>query len=577
MPSGGRLMLPPVQLSSGSYVRYRFVSAEGPPIGSPRITRTSFDLHGARIPESHVEFGRPEVDPQGATLIEPLPPGMAVFSVNLIGPLPPGMAVFAVDSPPFARMRLRDVRVTGEVPVIDGGSVVLQQGAVLKVTIVDAARAPVSNHSVLLEEGMANSPLWWEPVRTDANGVATFHRLASGRYYVLTSALEECGGFYPPPVSLRVDAPPRGTVEATVVVDGRARIRLLTGATPLEGKLVSVTPESPPQAVPAWLRPHSLFALKQRAMNRFREASCLGTTDATGRVRFANVPPGPARVALRIGNSTWVRRLELAADDREVVLQIPSGFLPVRVLDAASGAPVGNAIATWLSGGMQVEATASATGDVLLEGVAQRSGTLLVEAQNYQRRELKLAAPPDVLHEVALERSANLELRCRVVTDAGAPIADAVVELKPHDLLETSQVAATGTDGVVRFSAATAGLVRLMVRAPGYAASIVDSVGVPAESNTPTTVRLARGYRIEVALDPAVGEGPHAIRVSRESGAPVDVLLDAASERTIHAGRQASVGPLPPGTYIVELRGSSRQQKQQVDIVDRDVRVMFRE
>jgi hypothetical protein len=193
MPPSGRLMLPPIQLSPGSYLRFRFFAPGGAPIEWPRVIRTSFDVNGVRIPETSGESGRNEMDPDTATVI---------------GPLPPGMAVLAVDTPPYARMRLRDVRVTGESPLVDAGKVILQPGAALKVTVVDAARVPVVNHALLLGDGMALSPFWWAPVRTDTNGDATFDRLASGRYYLRTAGLAPCGGVYPPIIVRPIDAPP---------------------------------------------------------------------------------------------------------------------------------------------------------------------------------------------------------------------------------------------------------------------------------------------------------------------------------------------------------------------------------
>jgi hypothetical protein len=562
MPPSGRLMLPPIQLSTGSYLRFRFFAPGGAAIDWPRVIRTSFDVNGVRIPETSGGSGRNEVDPEGATVI---------------GPLPPGMSVLAVDTPPYARMRLRDVRVTGESPLVDAGKVILQPGAALKVTVVDAARVPVVNHAVLLDDGMALSPLWWAPVRTDTNGDATFDRLASGRYYLRTAGLAPCGGVYPPLIVRPIDAPPRGAIATKLVIGGRARLRLTTGGAPFAGKFVTLTPDAPSPVVPAWLRPSPLLALRQRSLGRIDQADCFGTTDADGRVELPNVPPGPARVAVRVGNSTWVRRLELAADEREVVLEVPSGLLPVRIIDAGSGRPVSGAVVTWTSAGAQVEATASATGDALLEGVSYRPGTLAIEAQNYRRRELKLAAPPDVLDEVTLEGLESLELRCRVVTDAGAPLAGAVVELAPHDVLEVPHVATTDGEGIARFSVASPGPVRLVVRAGRYVASTVQSIAVPLPSDDPVPVTLSRGYRIVATVDAAAGAGAHAIRVMNATGVAMDALLDAASERTIHPGRRVSLGPLPPGSYIVELRGGSAERTLRVTIGDGDVSVTFRE
>jgi hypothetical protein len=50
IPSTGRLVLPPLQLSAASYLRVRFVSPSGDAVTSLRIARRSFDVGGTSIP-----------------------------------------------------------------------------------------------------------------------------------------------------------------------------------------------------------------------------------------------------------------------------------------------------------------------------------------------------------------------------------------------------------------------------------------------------------------------------------------------------------------------------------------------
>jgi hypothetical protein len=165
--SPGRLALQPIKLSPPAYVRVRLVNPGGEPIVWPRVWRDSYNVNGSRIPEKPEEWAPGNVDMDGTTTI---------------GPLPRGIAVFASDTPPFARKRVGDMRITGESPLVDLGTVTLEPGSTLNVEVLDGAGAPVSDHEVFLDDGTAFSPLWFPPVRTDERGRVTYDRLGSGRY-----------------------------------------------------------------------------------------------------------------------------------------------------------------------------------------------------------------------------------------------------------------------------------------------------------------------------------------------------------------------------------------------------------
>jgi hypothetical protein len=563
VPHTGLLILPPVQLSAGSYLRMQVVAPSRQPLESARVIGQSYDLSGARIPERAGESLPFAVEPNGRLTI---------------GPLPPGMFVSALEAPPFARMRLRDVHVTGE-RLLDFGTVVAQEGAELNVEVVDGTGEPVPNHEVYLEEGTALSPLWSPPVRTDATGRATFTRVASGRHHVRTRGIAPCGGDnMPPTIGRAIDMPDRGTVEKTLVIGGTLSVRLLSsGGQPLPARWVAVTPGPVEPALPAWLRqsrPSIVF--QSQWLGRLREAPCGGLTDSTGRVKLPNVPPGPARLAVRLGHSTWSRRLEVP-EGGEVVLEIPTGVLSVRILDSSTGNPIGGAAITWTSGGGRVESGASVTGEALLEGVFAGPGVLAVEAQSYRRRTLKFAAPPDVLQELALVRSVMSDLNCRVMMQDGEPLEGAVVELAPHDPSQTPQIATTDREGFVRFVEPPSGPLRLIARAGGYATARIDTVPFSElQTGTHATVRMAPGYRVVVAAEAALEEGAHPIHIMNYQGERLDALLDAASDRTVRGGGRVSLGPLPHGMYIIGLRTAAGERTEQVAIRGRDVEVKLR-
>lgn len=459
--SPGTLSLPPIRLSQPAFVRLRVLGPDGEPITWPRAFRDSFNVNGSRIRDRPGEWVPGGVDPDGTTTM---------------GPLPRGVTVLASDTPPFARKRLRDVRVTGESPLVDAGTVRLEPGAVLNVQVVDGAGTPVPGHDVFVDDGVALSPLGFPPARTDERGRVTFDRLAPGRHALRARAIRPCNQGWPT-VGRSVDIPRGGTIEKTLVIDGV--LRLTTGGVPLGATSVSVTSTSAAPAPPAWLRePSILFLFQDRMRGLSAAAPCTGMTDSNGRVTLAAVPPGPARAAVRLPNSTWIRRLEVPADGREVSVQIPSGVLPARAKEAHTRAPVSGATFMWTSGGASVEATASATGEVLLEAVSAASGTLDVRSPNFRPVTVKLAGPPYVLQDITLERMAGMELRCQVVTEVGEPVAGAVVELEPHDRLEIAQLAVTDSDGRVRLTGLSAAPMRVRVWADGFATSIESKTGM---------------------------------------------------------------------------------------------------
>jgi len=47
--------------------------------------------------------------------------------------------------------------------------------------------------------------------------------------------------------------------------------------------------------------------------------------------------------------------------------------------------------------------------------------------------------------------------------------------------------------------------------------------------------------------------------------------LDSASDRGFEPPGRLSLGPLPPGAYVIELYGASGRRQERIQIVDRDV------
>ncbi|HEY7283860.1 MAG TPA: carboxypeptidase-like regulatory domain-containing protein [Vicinamibacterales bacterium] len=469
VPSSRALKLPPVRLSPATYFRVRFVTAAGEPITSPRLSRRSFDAAGpvTELTDDHAD----RVDSDGWITV---------------GPLPRGMTTMALDMPSLAQTRLPDLYVTGEQPLLDGGTVVVGPGAVLHVDVVDQSGAPVPQHTVAIEDVRPLSPLGFRPVDTNQDGRATFERLSAGRYRVRTTAVARCGN-EPLVIATSVVVPGSGTVRARLIASGRATFRITSPLGPLRGIRVSASPEtgSPASPIPSRLRPGA----SSPAGRAFRETSCSGATDADGRVTLTDFPPGPARLDVGLLNSRYVRRVNVPVDGREIPIVVPEGFLPVRVVSAGKNDPIPAAVIAWISDGDRIEASSSATGEALLEGAGTTGGTLAVAASGYESIEEMLPEPPGVLHEVALARTRPRRLQVRVINAFGEPLGDTVVEIVSADPMEIPSVAATDPKGTVLFANAPAGSLRLTAGRDGF---VTATVRVPEDRSIPVIVTLAR-------------------------------------------------------------------------------------
>jgi hypothetical protein len=471
VPRSRTLKLPLIRLSPATYFRVRFASDSGEPIISPQLRRRSFDANGPiSLPDDRVSDQ------------------IASDSTITIGPLPRGITTLALDTPPLALTRLPDLFVTGQDAVLDGGTVVVQPGAVLQVDVVDEGGAPVPQHDVFIEDVRPLSPIGFAPARTDQQGRATFERLGAGRYRLRTTATARCGDRLLSIAPL-VPVPGRGTAHVRLVVAGHATFRMTSPLGPLRGLHVSASPDiaTAPSTIARRVRSGTSPPARQ-----FRETSCSGATDHEGRVTLTNFPPGPARVEVRLLNSTYERRVIVPIDGQEIAIVVPESFLPVRVTDAGKREPIAGATITWTSDGGRSEATSSGTGEALLEGVGTTGGMLVCAAAGYKSSEEPLPEPPAVLHEVALVRTPDQKLQARVVTASGEPLPDAVVELTSADPMEIPRVSVTDQKGLVTFPDAPSGSLRLTASSDGF---MTAATSIAEDHRTDTVLTLVRKAR----------------------------------------------------------------------------------
>jgi hypothetical protein len=555
VPASRMLRLPVIHLEPATYFRVRFVSPTGESITSPTIRRRSFDGSGAPILDAP-DASSIEVDGDGATRI---------------GPLPHGITALAFDMPIFAQTRVPNFSVTGADTLLDGGTIVVQPGTTLQVDLLDASGMPVADHFVLLEDVLPLSPLQFPwPVQTNAQGRVTFERLAAGRYRVRTGAVGRCVT-QDLSLSRTVTASGTGTVNTRIVVAGKATFRISLPGGPVKGMVVSATPDNPASASPMLLLGRGAPSLIALSLTTTR---CRGTTDADGRVTLTSFPPGASDIAVHFANSLYVRRVEVPIGGGEVAVSVPDGFMPVRVINAVKHQPVPRAFVTWtIEGGGRSEATTTIIGDALLEGVGTRPGILTVTAPGFQPAEERLPEPPGILHDVALVPLPDTSLRVSVVTASGVALPNAVVEVAPQNSLWPPQLAVTDAKGSVTFPDAPASALRVMAIANGYVAS---TKRIAQDNQAGTVMTLTPGYRALVSVELPATSGPLLVRVLSDAARPMDTLLDGVSDRGIEPPGRLSLGPLPPGEYVIELRGAREQRQESIKILDRDVVATFR-
>ena len=553
VPASRTVRLPVIHLEAATYFRARFVSSAGEPITSPVIRHLSFDGSGDPILELPDAITI-ELDTEGATRI---------------GPLPQGITALALDTPLYAQMRLPNVSVTGKEPLVDGGTIVAQPGSTLHVDLVEASGMPVPRHDVTLEDVVPLSPLRFQPVRTNANGRATFERLAAGRYRVRTAAVGRC---VTQELSLArtVTVPAAGIVNTRIFVSGQATFRI-SSATGPASRVVTAQPDNPPSALPT---PAIGRGVPFPIATSLADSRCRGRTDADGRVTLTSFPPGPSDIAVQFVNSLYATRVTVPIGGREIAVSVPDGVLPVRVVNASKREPVPRAFVRWTAeGGGRSEAMATNLGDALLEGVGTKAGILTVTAPGFQQVEEQLPEPPGVTHEVPLVPLSDRRLRVRVVTVSGRGVPAAVVEVGPQNPLLAPQLEVTDANGVVTFPDAPPGTLRLTAFAAGYVAS---TLGIPGEYRADAVLTLSPGSRALVDVQLPAASSQLIVRVLNGVGHSMDALLDGASDRGIEPPGRLSLGPLPPGDYVIELRGAREQWHETIRLGERDAVVTFK-
>jgi hypothetical protein len=154
------------------------------------------------------------------------------------------------------------------------------------------------------------------------------------------------------------------------------------------------------------------------------------------------------------------------------------------------------------------------------------------------------------------------------VSPSGDALPNAVVEVDPENRLDAPLLAVTDAKGIVAFPDAPVGSLRVTATAHGW---VTASRRVSQDNRADAVLTLTPGYRAAVSVEIPATTGPQLVRVLDAAGRTMDAMLDSVSDRGIEPPDRLSLGPLPPGDYVIELRGAREQRQERIRIVDRDV------
>jgi hypothetical protein len=271
-----------------------------------------------------------------------------------------------------------------------------------------------------------------------------------------------------------------------LVIDGSARLRLTSALGPLIGRFVTISPEAPAET--PWQPRFSNPMIGRAVAMPMSRGGCQGSSDGDGRVSIPHFPPGPADLRIPLINSTYLARINVPPSGSELVIAIPDGLMPVKLIDEASRDPIGGALVRWTGGGSRVEAVTNANGDALLEAVGVTGGTLALSANGYETVEGSFAETPGTHQEVALERSPSSRVMVRVESPEGTPIAGAAVMLASSRAGDPIEIASSDAKGTASFANVPPGSLRLTAAAEGFAPA-QHAIAPPDRASTTVTLK----------------------------------------------------------------------------------------
>lgn len=552
---GQIVRLPPVYLAEGTLVTAAFVDAgTGEPIRGPEVLRESNNPMGFSIRE----------------LMSPLPNHTGSENGRLlITDLPIGSHKLVLDTPPFARTSLPPVEIVSDTSAIDLGTIVVDRGVQCDVTIVDRSNAPIPNMTVRIDHGPGISPLYPVEELTGTDGTVTFDRLGKGRYRIRVGGDERPGGSTPLAEQWFTINDLTTELKHRIVVGGvTLDLRVYDIAGPVAQQPVAIFPANGDASVDGFV-----IQTPTRMINVPLVRAARGVTDFSGMSVLEDVPLGSVRVTVSFNGSSWSMPSHVTEHDHDKTVIIPSGLITIRPLDDGTGASVPARI-TWTGdSGLQSIGYVDGNGVVRLMGIAAESGTLSAQAPGYRPLAISYRRTSDVPVDVLLSRAPLTIVHCRILGLYGEPLRDASVELQ--DMTGTRRYVVSDAGGDAEFRDVPPGPSRLIVRRPPLASYVIANLQVRDGANDVGAVSLRSGHRVIIVADDRERRSntQYRIRVTDERGFSIEDGFDAFSPQRIGGQGEASVGPVAPGRYVIELVSDGRTMRATAQVVSADVTI----
>lgn len=536
----------------------------------PEVTACFVDIaSGEPVPNPRVSIE--ENDPRGFTLRSLSRPRTPTIGGKngcaTIRNLPGGVAKLVVDTPPYERSRFAEITVTDD-EVIDLGTVPIGRGTTLKVHVSDVLQ-PASGMPVRIDRGTGIDPIHPLEATTNDAGDTAFARLGEGVYRLRAGGDQRPGGSGPL-LQRWIDIPRgdrnfdldltlrRSNVSLQVVSPGRAVDRLAVSVVAEEPQVDSQTAVVD---LPLQMGSKRMFNMPFRPVSR-------GLTDNGGALLLQDVYPGPSRVVLSLGHSKWSVPFEVTEAPSLATLTLAGVDVALRIVDR-EGDVVASATATWQSSsGPRIVAVQRDINGIWLDAVPTGAGQLAVSAQGFMPLTLTVRDPQAIPPEIEIKPAARGELVCRVTTEQGAPVKEAVVIIQPEAASGRTTVGITDDGGRVTIETPDAALGTVVVRRPGFASYVRRGLSLGSVRSS-LTIALPPAVRVLVRVAEAGrgdANGRFRLEVSDEGGNVVNPGFDDMSTLAFEPGSIASVGPVAPGRYLFKLIGELGTSENRVTV-----------
>jgi hypothetical protein len=476
--------------------------------------------------------------------------------VNIRG-LPLGVSQLVLNTPPFARLRLPPLDIGEFTPEIDLGTIAVGMGATLEATVRDAAGRPRPGVSVRLDRGPGVSSADPDVAETDAEGHASIGRLGPGRYRVRVGGDERPGGTGPFAEEWFRVSESDTRLERTFTAGGVSlEVTVATQAGPLPAARVSVMPGlgDPPEVE------GFVVQTKTRLINAPFNPGIRSVTNEVGQATLADVPPGPARLAIGLPGSTWSMPITVGVTDNNVNVLVPPAIAELFVRDAISGEAI-PARATWSAQGSDIRIVASTNpaGLAIFEGLIDGPASLELESRDHVRLRLELPGLSAMPTEALMDRTDQTNLTVQLLTAEGRPVTGASAELVQATPRRWKRVAVSRDDGTLGFSAIEPAAGRMVVRHPSFATSALD---LAAKGPNTIGLVLRPGYRTLLRLseeeNPPRTPVKFEVSLLRQQGSTLQDASDDVYPRIATPGAEIELGLLASGSYRAVLASTNR-------------------